>query len=167
MKNLLLLSVVAASLLAGCSRNSYPGSPNPYPSPQPYPYPAPQPSPRDEPVVVTKDGRVISRDGKVIDHAGNLPPGQAKKVYGSKSARVYAPGQRNKQGNVYNSFPPLRILIDERYAQRDKHRRLYYIDQNQYVYWRANDGYYYLDSKYKESKKNKKYNDERYIGNSK
>lgn len=147
MKKLLLLSVVAASLLVGCSRNSYPGT-TPYPSPQPYPYPAPQPSPRDEPVIVTKDGKVISRDGRVVGHTGNLPPGQAKKVYGSKSAKVYAPGQLKKQGNVYNSFPPSKILIDERYAQRDKYGRLY-IDQNQYVYWKANDGYYYLDSKYK------------------
>lgn len=26
-----------------------------------------------------------------------LPPGQAKKVYGGKSAKKYAPGQQNKQ----------------------------------------------------------------------
>lgn len=159
MKKLLLSSVIAASLLAGCSRNSYPETR--YPSPQPYPYPAPQPSPRDEPVVVTKDGRVISADGRVIGNAGNLPPGQAKKVYGSKSAKVYAPGQRKKQGNVYNNFPPSRIQLDDRYAQQDNYGRLYYIDQNGYVYWRGNDRYYYLDSKYQNDKrKNKDYDDD-------
>ncbi|MGX7667320.1 hypothetical protein [Flavobacterium pedocola] len=26
-----------------------------------------------------------------------LPPGQAKKIYGGKSAKKYAPGQQNKQ----------------------------------------------------------------------
>jgi hypothetical protein len=117
MKKLLLLSVIIGSLLAGCSRNSYPGTPTPYPSPQPYPYP--QPAPRDEPVVVTKDGRVISRDGRVIGNTGNLPPGQAKKVYGSKSAKVYAPGQRKKQGSVYTGFPPSKLQLDDRYTQRD------------------------------------------------
>lgn len=145
MKKLLLSCVVSACLLAGCSTNSYPGNPTPYPPSQPYPYP----ERRNEPVVVTKDGRVISRDGRVIGNTGNLPPGQAKKVYGSKSARVYAPGQRKKHASVYNSFPPSRIQLNERYAQRDSHGRLYYIDQNGYVYWRGNDGYYYLDSKYR------------------
>jgi hypothetical protein len=29
-------------------------------------------------------------------HAGGLPPGQAKKVTGSKSAKPYAPGQKKK-----------------------------------------------------------------------
>jgi hypothetical protein len=29
-------------------------------------------------------------------HVGHLPPGQAKKVTGSKSAKPYAPGQRKK-----------------------------------------------------------------------
>ena len=27
---------------------------------------------------------------------GNLPPGQAKKIYGGQSAKAYAPGQRKK-----------------------------------------------------------------------
>ena len=29
-------------------------------------------------------------------HKGGLPPGQAKKVTGSKSAKPYAPGQKKK-----------------------------------------------------------------------
>jgi hypothetical protein len=31
----------------------------------------------------------------------SLPPGQAKKVYGSRSARPYAPGQRKKYDRDY------------------------------------------------------------------
>jgi len=30
------------------------------------------------------------------DNVGNLPPGQAKKIYGEKSAKRFAPGQRKK-----------------------------------------------------------------------
>ena len=30
-------------------------------------------------------------------HQGNLPPGQQKKIYGTKSAKPFAPGQRKKQ----------------------------------------------------------------------
>lgn len=32
-----------------------------------------------------------------------LPPGQAKKVYGSKSAKRYAPGQQKKKGRKKNN----------------------------------------------------------------
>ncbi|WP_245977436.1 hypothetical protein [Albibacterium indicum] len=28
-----------------------------------------------------------------------IPPGQAKKIFGTKSAKPFAPGQRKKQGN--------------------------------------------------------------------
>lgn len=31
---------------------------------------------------------------------GNLPPGQAKKVYGHQSAKAFAPGQQKKHGTV-------------------------------------------------------------------
>src|SRR5688500_17493001 len=34
-----------------------------------------------------------------------LPPGQAKKIYGGKSARPYAPGQRKKYGYGYRRYP--------------------------------------------------------------
>jgi hypothetical protein len=30
-------------------------------------------------------------------HNGGLPPGQAKKVYGTKSAKPFAPGQQKKR----------------------------------------------------------------------
>jgi hypothetical protein len=33
----------------------------------------------------------------VHQHRGHLPPGQAKKITGSKSAKPYAYGQRKKQ----------------------------------------------------------------------
>ncbi len=60
------------------------------------------------------DGRVVRADGTVIypndrrwdddryddryEHRRNLPPGQAKKLYGAKSARDFAPGHNKHKG---------------------------------------------------------------------
>lgn len=51
---------------------------------------------------VKKSKRVIiSPDGTRIRERKNLPPGQEKKIYGDKSAKAYAPGQRKKaNGNI-------------------------------------------------------------------
>lgn len=40
---------------------------------------------------------------RMVTSQQNLPPGQAKKVYGTKSAKPFAPGQRKKQ--YHNSWP--------------------------------------------------------------
>lgn len=37
----------------------------------------------------------------VVHRAGHMPPGQVKKVTGSKSAAPYAPGQRKKRVRGY------------------------------------------------------------------
>lgn len=50
----------------------------------------------DDRVILDRDGKVINRDGRIGRNDRNLPPGQAKKKYGGKSAKVYAPGQRKK-----------------------------------------------------------------------
>lgn len=44
----------------------------------------------------------------------NLPPGQAKKIYGHQSAKAFAPGQQKKAyNNVY--YPQRRVINDRRY----------------------------------------------------
>ena len=104
--------------------------------------------------------RDIFGDPRVDNGRRNLPPGQAKKIYGSKSAKEHAPGQRKKQngnngsdgiwgdngtyGNNGN-YPPEVITVEDRYVQRDNQGRLFYVDQNGNVYYRRNDGRYYLD----------------------
>ena len=35
----------------------------------------------------------------IVTNGNNLPPGQAKKIYGEKSAKRFAPGQRKKTRN--------------------------------------------------------------------
>jgi len=39
----------------------------------------------------------------IVTNGNNLPPGQAKKIYGEKSAKRFAPGQRKKIRN--NTWP--------------------------------------------------------------
>lgn len=90
-----ITSVVIAALsvivMASCGtsrnypdRRDYPGSP--YPGGYPYPdgrYP---------------DGRYPDgRSYPTTRYPNRMPPGQAKKVYGYKSAKVFAPGQQNKR----------------------------------------------------------------------
>ena len=81
----------------------------------------------------------------VIVDAGNLPPGQAKKVYGSQSAKPYAPGQRKKYANRY----PL-VIIHTSGIVISQHAdgRYYYRNTAGYTYWKGYDGRYYLDEKH-------------------
>jgi hypothetical protein len=48
-------------------------------------------SKRDYPYPPVSNRRVI-----IVEEPRRLPPGQAKKIYGSRSARPYAPGQQKK-----------------------------------------------------------------------
>ena len=108
-----IVLIALTFILASCgssrsttSRYPYPGSPYPYPDgryPQGYPYPAPYPTER------YPDYRT---------YPNHYPPGQAKKIYRSKSARVYAPGQRKKY---------------DRYDRRDnRHDGKYYDKKKKY-----------------------------------
>ena len=81
----------------------------------------------------------------VIVDAGNLPPGQAKKVYGSQSAKPYAPGQRKKYANRY----PLVIVYSPAIVIRQhSDGRYYYKNTAGYTYWKGHDGRYYIDEKH-------------------
>lgn len=67
---------------------------------------------RDRSGNVYQNGRIIRTGGNVYN-GRNLPPGQAKKVYGGE-AKDYAPGQVKKRGPYY----------DKRYDDNDykKHK---------------------------------------------
>jgi hypothetical protein len=45
------------------------------------------------------DGFPIPLPGSSTSSTKGMPPGQAKKVYGDKSAKAYAPGQQKKKHN--------------------------------------------------------------------
>src|SRR6186997_684992 len=74
-------------------------------------------------------------------NGGNLPPGQAKKIYGGQSAKAYAPGQRKKYALVivYTTG-----IVISRYSDG----RYYYRNTAGYVYWKGDDGRYYIDEKH-------------------
>ena len=157
-----LLAASAALLLTACSRTNYPGS-EPYPvrpgQPVPgdtrypdqsripgEPYPNPYPS-GDSRSTYPREGQTdgvvtIIRTGNV--NAERLPPGQAKKKYGGKSARVYAPGQQKKNGGAGNGIATV-ISVPDRYASRANSGQLYYNYRGN-AYWKQNDGYYHLNS---------------------
>src|SRR5688572_8628445 len=96
----------------------------------------------------------------------NLPPGQAKKRYGGKSARPYAPGQRKKQGyrttdrtdrtyrnspnDVYKNrtYPLIINRTNDMIIERDGNGRLYYRHPDGVIYWKGNDERFYLDERY-------------------
>lgn len=81
----------------------------------------------------------------VYTTAGNLPPGQAKKVYGSQSAKAYAPGQQKKYANRH----PLVIvytpgIVINKYSDG----RYYYRSNAGHTYWKGYDGRYYIDERH-------------------
>jgi len=113
----LLFSASLGILCAGCYSSKTVVSPSPAPPP---------------PVVV------------VEKKESHLPPGQAKKIYGEKSAKDFAPGQQKKQ---VNKSYPLIIVINTgmKVIVTSDGRRCYKNDQ-EVVYWEGFDGRYYVDN---------------------
>lgn len=77
---------------------------------------------------------------------GNLPPGQAKKVYGGKSAKVYAPGQRKKY--AYRRYPLIIRRTPEIVIRRADDGRYYFRNEAGLTYWSGYDDRLYLDQKH-------------------
>ena len=77
----------------------------------------------------------------VQTNGGNLPPGQAKKIYGDQSAKAYAPGQRKK-------CPLVIVHTTNIVINRYSDGRYYYRNTAGYTYWKGDDGRYYLDEKH-------------------
>jgi len=88
----------------------------------------------------------------VESNGGNLPPGQAKKIYGDQSAKAYAPGQRKK-------YPLVIVYTNNIVINRYSDGRYYYRNAAGYNYWKGDDGRYYIDEKHL---KNVEYEDGEY-----
>ena len=81
----------------------------------------------------------------IVDNSNNLPPGQAKKVYGSQSAKAYAPGQQKKYAGHY----PLVIVYSPAIViKQHSDGRYFYKNTAGYTYWKGHDGRYYIDEKH-------------------
>ena len=87
-------------------------------------------APRENPPVVVKSEK--------------LPPGQAKKVYGDKSAKEYAPGQQKKQVNS-RKYPLIIIRTPDIVIKKHNDGRFYYQNPEGYYYWQGSDDRFYLD----------------------
>ena len=112
-------------------------------------------------------GRTYPREYPVYNdsYPPGLPPGQAKKVYGSKSARPYAPGQRKKYGN-YRRYPLIIIRTPDIRIGRYNDGRYYYRNSEGFMYWKGYDDRFYLDERYMNDLRydDNEYNDWRYKG---
>jgi hypothetical protein len=95
--------------------------------------------PRNSPTETPTKSTTVYVDG------ANLPPGQAKKVYGSQSAKAYAPGQRKKYATPY---PLVIVYTPAIVVKQHRDGRYYYINTAGYTYWKGYDGRYYLDEKH-------------------
>lgn len=94
----------------------------------------------------------------------HLPPVHAKKIYGSRSARPYAPGQRKKYG--YRRYPLIIIRTPDIIIGRYSDGRYYYRNPDGYMYWKGYDDRFYLDEKYlgDNGYDDNEYNDWKYKG---
>ena len=102
----------------------------------------------------------------VYPNPQSLPPGQAKKVYGSRSARPYAPGQQKKYGYSSRSYPLIIIRTPDIIIGRNNDGRYYYRNPEGYMYWKGYDGRFYLDEKHLNDNRydENEYNDWKYKG---
>jgi len=96
----------------------------------------------------------------------NLPPGQAKKIYGGRSARPYAPGQRKKYGYTNRRYPLIIIRTPDIVISRYNEGRYYYRNPDGYMYWKGYDDRFYLDEKHLNDNRydDIEYNDWKYKG---
>ncbi len=86
----------------------------------------------------------------VNDDSRNLPPGHAKKIYGKKCAKYYAPGWCKHHNKRYKYRPTVIISIPLNLATRANNGRYFYDDDMGYRYWRGNDNdeRFYLDNQH-------------------
>ena len=92
----------------------------------------------------TPSTEIPTKTTPVYTDGGNLPPGQAKKVYGGQSAKAYAPGQRKKYANRY---PLVIVYTPAIVIKQHSDGRYYHMNTAGYTYWKGHDGRYYIDEK--------------------
>ena len=91
-----------------------------------------------------RTSRQVPRESTPVATTTKLPPGQAKKVYGDKSAKAYAPGQQKKNGNS-RGFPLIIIRTPDIVISKHIDGRYYYQNSAGYYYWKGNDDRFYID----------------------
>ena len=85
------------------------------------------------------------KETTVYVESAKLPPGQAKKIYGGKSAKAYAPGQQKKYANRY---PLVIVYTPAIVIHKYSDGRYYYRSNAGHTYWKGYDGRYYIDERH-------------------
>ena len=81
----------------------------------------------------------------IVQSPAHLPPGQAKKIYGTKSAKVFAPGQQKKHGGFY---PLIVYKTPDIVILRHTDGRSFYKNHDNFIYWKGEDDRFYLDEQF-------------------
>lgn len=76
----------------------------------------------------------------------HLPPGQAKKIYGSKSAKPFAPGQRKKMNTA--QYPIIIIRTPDIILQKSTDGLLYYTNNDGITYFTGTDNRLYISDSF-------------------
>jgi hypothetical protein len=84
----------------------------------------------------------------------NLPPGQAKKIYGGHDAREYAHERKHHKNKKYipvygeRGYPLIIIRTPDIVITRNSSGQVYFRNRDGLFYWLKNDNRYYLDERY-------------------
>jgi len=97
-------------------------------------------------VVTTAPSRTVVVVPQPQSQPQSLPPGQAKKVYGSQSAKPFAPGQQKKQ--VVNVYPLIIVRTSAMVVYTFSDGRHYHRNGDGMIYWLGKDDRFYLDDSY-------------------
>lgn len=88
---------------------------------------------------------VVNGDGRVVN--STVKTNSGSKVYPVTSARSFTPNQKKNLMLRFKTVPPKVLHVPESLAQKNA-KGSYYIYKNKFWYWKASDGYYYLDENY-------------------
>lgn len=118
---------------ASCSRKSNPSQPTPATTEA-----VAEKKEETATVVVTGDGKVVNPTVKT---------NEGSKVYPITSARSFTPNQIKNLKLRFKTVPPKVLHVPENLSQKNA-KGSYYVYKNKFWYWKASDGYYYLDANY-------------------
>lgn len=132
----LYLSIVVLLTMVACNRNATPSKPSHTASAS-----GKASTKASEPAPTV----VVSGDGKVVNSTVKTSTGA--KVYPVTNARSFTPNQKKNLMLRFKTVPPKVLHVPETLAQKNA-KGSYYVYKSKFWYWKASDGYYYLDENY-------------------
>jgi len=88
---------------------------------------------------------VVNGDGKVVNSTVKTTSGS--KVYPVTSATSFMSNQKKNLVLRFKTVPPKVLHVPEGLSQKNS-KGSYYVYKKKFWYWKASDGYYYLDENY-------------------